>query len=257
MRIINRQDGFTLVEILIAVAIMAFGFLAIAEMQYLSFRQKQKAELGTIATNIIQFVGDRDMAEVKRLSLLNSVAFSEFSAGRNDISTFEYCDGTAPAKCTNPNPACKDPCTGCPALPCDVMRVLSVTQIPINNPNNFNETSCTPIETSDSDPEKLVFVTSVNNCTDPDADMYIIKNVMASQQIDATGADILTVTLTYAVKTPGQFAETGLTIIDPNNNNRPILRNSVATQTHVITAHIDDWSQIIPGWTQVRVPHIP
>ncbi|MGB7293459.1 MAG: prepilin-type N-terminal cleavage/methylation domain-containing protein [Thermodesulfobacteriota bacterium] len=253
MKITSKQDGFTLAEILIAVAIMGLGFLAVAEMQYLSLRQKQKSEFGSVATNIIQFVADKDMEEVRRLHLLNTIAHSATVAGR--VPDFSYCDGSAPSDCTNP--PCADPCTGCPGQPCDTMRVLSVAQIP-DPPAGFDEHSCAPIETNDSDPEKLVFETDVNNCTDPDADMYIIKNVRASQQQDpATLVQILTVTLTYAVKTPGQFGETGLTIIDPNNNNRPILRNSVATQTYIMTAHIDDWSQIIAGWTQVRVPHIP
>jgi prepilin-type N-terminal cleavage/methylation domain-containing protein len=250
MRIINRQDGFTLAEILIAVGIMALGFLALAEMQYLSLRQKQKAEFGSIATNMIQFVADKDMGEVRRLHLLNSITHSDSVAGR--ILDFDYCDGNAPTDCTNP--PCADPCTGCPGQPCDSMRVLSVAAIPPNGV--INETSCAPIETHDFDPEKLVFDTDVNNCTDPDADMYIIKNVRASQQLDpATLVQILTVNLTYAVKTPGQFVETGLTIIDAGN--LPILKNSVATQIHIMTAHIDDWSAIIPGWAQVRVPHIP
>lgn len=257
MRIIHRQDGFTLAEILIAVGIMALGFLAVAEMQYLSLRQKQKSEFGSIATNMIQFVADKDMEEVRRLHLLNTIAYSDTGAGR--IPDFSYCDGSAPSDCTNP--PCADPCTGCPGQPCDTLRVLSVAQIPNPAPdpaNPFSESSCAPIETDDFDPEKLVFDTDVNNCTSPDADMYIIKNVMASQQQDpATLAQILTVNLTYAVKNPSQFAETGLTIIDPNNNNRPILRNSIAAQVHVMTAHIDDWSQQIAGWTQVRVPHIP
>jgi prepilin-type N-terminal cleavage/methylation domain-containing protein len=255
MRIIQRQDGFTLAEILIAVGIMALGFLAVAEMQYLSLRQKQKAEFGSIATNMIQFVADKDMAEVRRLHLLNSIAHSDSVAGR--IPDFSYCDGSAPSDCTNP--PCTDPCTGCPGQPCDVMEVLTVGQYPNPpEPPDFDEeSSCAPIVTHDFDPEKLVFDTDVNSCTDPDADMYIIKNVRASQQQDpGTLFPILTVTLTYAIKTPGQFAETGLAIIDPNNN-LPILRNSVATQTHTMTAHIDDWSQSPLGWTQVRVPHIP
>lgn len=257
MKALNKQDGFTLAEILIATAIMALGFLAVAQMQYLSLRQKQKAESGSIATNMIQFVSDRDMAEVRRLHLLNTIAHSDSVAER--IPDFSYCDGTPPGNCTNS--PCADPCSGCPGQPCDVIRVLSVAPVPNPAPNpagEFSETSCAPIETHDFDPEKLLFDTDVNNCADPDADMYIIKNVRASQQADPTTLiQILTVTLTYAVKTPGQFAETGLTIIDPNNNSRPILRNSVATQRHIMTAHIDDWSQIIPGWTQVRVPHIP
>jgi prepilin-type N-terminal cleavage/methylation domain-containing protein len=262
MRIISRQDGFTLAEILIAVGIMALGFLAVAEMQYLSLRQKQKAEFGTIATNIIQFVADKDMEEVRRLHLLNTIAHSDCVAGRPNRPDFSYCDGTAPTDCSNP--PCADPCSctgmttgSCTTagVPCDTMRVLTVAD-PGDPP--WEELSCAPIETHDFDPEKLVFDTDVNNCTDPGADMYIIKNVRASQvEDDATGIDILTVTLTYAVKTPGQFAETGLTIVDPANNNLPILRNSVATQTHMISAHIDDWSQIIAGWTLVRVPHIP
>ncbi len=257
MKITRNQEGFTLAEILIAVAIMALGFLAVAEMQYLSLRQKQKSEFGSIATNMIQFAADKDMEEVRRLHLLNTIAHSSTVAGR--VPDFSYCDGTPPSDCTNP--PCADPCTGCPGQQCDTLRVLSVAQIPNPAPapaNPFNETSCAPIQTHDFDPEKLVFDTDVNNCTDPNADMYIVKNVMASQQQDpATLVQIITVTLTYAVKTPGQFAETGLTIIDPTNNNLPILRNSVATQTHIMSAHIDDWSQIIPGWTQVRVPHIP
>lgn len=244
MRITSKQDGFTLAEILFAVAIMAIGFLALAEMQYLSLRQKQKSELGTVATNMIQFAADKDMEEVRRLHLLNTIAHSATVAGRTpDLS---YCDGSEPT-----------PCTGCP---CDVMKALTVGQFldPPEPPDFDEENSCAPIETQDLDPEKLVFDTDVNNCTDPNADMYIIKNVRASQQEDpATLVQILTLTLTYAVKTPGQFAETGLTIIDPDNNNRPILSNSVATQSYVMTAHIDDWSQIIPGWTDVRVPHVP
>jgi prepilin-type N-terminal cleavage/methylation domain-containing protein len=264
MKITSKQDGFTLAEILIAVGIMALGFLAVAEMQYLSLRQKQRSELGTIATNIIQFVADKDMEEVRRLHLLNTIAHSNCVAGR--IPDFSYCDGTSPSDCSNP--PCADPCsctgtTNCTSggTACDTMRVLSVAQIPNPAPdpaNPFNESSCAPIQTDDFDPEKLVFDTDVNNCTDPNADMYIIKDVRASQQTDpATLVQILTVTITYAVKTPGQFAQTGLTILDTNNNNRPILSNSIATQAHTITAHIDDWSQIIAGWTQVRVPDIP
>jgi prepilin-type N-terminal cleavage/methylation domain-containing protein len=264
MKITTKQDGFTLAEILIAVAIMALGFMAVAEMQYLSLRQKQKSELGSIATNMIQFVADKDMEEVRRLHLLNTIAHSDCVAGRPP--EFSYCAGGPPTDCSNP--PCADPCsctgtTDCTSggVPCDTMRVLTVAPIPNPAPapaNPFSETSCAPIQTNDFDPEKLVFDTNVNNCTDPDADMYIIKNVMASQQVDPTTlVQILTVNLTYAVKTPGQFGKTGLTILDPNNNNRPILSNSIATQSYDMTAHIDDWSQIIAGWTQVRIPHIP
>lgn len=251
-KITSKQEGFTLTEILIAIAIMALGFMALAEMQYLSLRQKQKSELGSVATNIIQFVADKDMEEVRRLHLLNTIAHSACVAGRPP--DFSYCDGTGPTDCS---------CTGttdCTSggVPCDTMRVLTVAD-PGAPP--WEEPSCAPIETHDFDPEKLVYYDNVNNCTDPvltgiDADMYIVKDVRASLD-DVPDPDILTLTITYAVKTPGQFAETGLIIVDATPPNRPILRNSIATQSYVMTAHIDDWSQIVAGWTDVRVPHIP
>jgi len=54
------QNGFTLIEILVAVFIMSVGFLALSQMEFLSVRQKQMAEAGSNATNTIQFAGDRD-----------------------------------------------------------------------------------------------------------------------------------------------------------------------------------------------------
>jgi len=123
---LNDKKGFTLLELLIALGIMTVGFLAIAQMQFLSLKQTRKAEIGTTATNIIQFISDTDMAEVRRLYLLNSAAFNNSVAGR--IPDFSYCDGAAPPNC--PNTPCEDPCSGCPAQPCDVMEALTVGQIP-------------------------------------------------------------------------------------------------------------------------------
>ncbi|MCL4246501.1 MAG: prepilin-type N-terminal cleavage/methylation domain-containing protein, partial [Candidatus Dadabacteria bacterium] len=82
MSLLRNQRGFTFTEIIIAISIMALGFLAMAQMQYLSLRQKQRAEQGTVATNIIQFIADRDIERVKRSHLLNSIAFVEAQAGR-------------------------------------------------------------------------------------------------------------------------------------------------------------------------------
>ncbi|MEZ4547618.1 MAG: prepilin-type N-terminal cleavage/methylation domain-containing protein [Thermodesulfobacteriota bacterium] len=82
MSLLRNERGFTFTEIIIAISIMALGFLAMAQMQYLSLRQKQRAEQGTVATNVIQFIADRDMEEVKRAHLLNSIAFVEAQAGR-------------------------------------------------------------------------------------------------------------------------------------------------------------------------------
>src|SRR3989337_3203505 len=91
----KSQEGFTLIELLSATLIMSIGFIAFAEMQFLSLLQKQRAELGSTATNAIQFISDRDIAEVKRIYLLNSNTRMDAQAGRAlDLS---YCDGSAPS----------------------------------------------------------------------------------------------------------------------------------------------------------------
>ncbi|HSG31802.1 MAG TPA: prepilin-type N-terminal cleavage/methylation domain-containing protein [Thermodesulfobacteriota bacterium] len=64
---INNTSGFTLLEILVAVFIMSVGFLALSQMEFLSVRQKQMAEAGSNATNIIQAAADKDLAEIKRI----------------------------------------------------------------------------------------------------------------------------------------------------------------------------------------------
>lgn len=229
---------------------MALGFMAAAQMQFFSLKQKQMAEVGSIATNVIQFVADIDMAEVKRLHLLNTHVHTDLVAGR--LPDFSYCDGTAPPSCTQT--PCEDPCNGCPGLPCDVFENISENAIV----DGTNEFTCTAIETTNFDPEKLDFTGNIAECADPNADLYAIKNVIAVETTDdASGLQILTITLTYAVKTPSQFSRTGLNIINASDGNRPIYSNSLAAQQYVITAHIANWADIVPGWAQVRVPHVP
>ena len=246
---IRNEKGFTIIELFIALGVMVIGFMAAAQMQFLSLKQKQMAEVGSIATNAIQFVADMDMAEVKRLHLLNTHVHTDLVAGR--VPDFSHCDGAAPTSCTIP--PCEDPCSGCPGAPCDVFENISENTIV----DGTNETTCTAIENTNFDPEKLDFVGDITECTDLNADLYVIKNVIAVQNLDASGLQILTLTLTYAVKTPGQFSRTGLAIINASDGNRPIYSNSLVAQQYVMTAHIDDWSGIVPGWAQVRVPHVP
>ena len=88
----NKASGFTIVEILVAVFIISIGVLALSQMEILSLRQYQLAEQGTMATNIIQFISDRDVAEVKRRTLLNNEVYLDYLNARN--ADFDYCDGT-------------------------------------------------------------------------------------------------------------------------------------------------------------------
>lgn len=234
MRGIKSQNGFTLTEILIATFIMALGFLAVAQMEFLSLRQKQQAEIGTVATNAIQFVTDRDMAEVRSRHLLNSTAYIDAQASRTP--SLDYCNGSATSICA--------------ACPCDPLEALTP------NPDNaVTETICAAIDSHNLDPNTLVFRASATQCQTDAAALpadsevyYLVKQTTTTIDAGVT-PNIVTVATTYAVKTPTQFDETGLGSVT--------IRDSLASQTYTVTAHVDDWSESIAGWSAVRVPHIP
>lgn len=235
MSVTKDQNGFTLLEILVAVFIMSLGFLAAAQMQFLSLRQKQLAEQGTIATNVIQYISDNDMAEVRRRYLLNATAYVEAQAGR--VPNLTYCDGSANSVC--------DVC------PCDPLEAITP------NPDvDGTETTCAAIDMNNFNPENLNFRTTPNQCkTDGAAilaanssPLYFVKRAVTDVDQDAT-PDIITVSIAYAVKTLSQFNKTGITSVS--------LSDSIVSQSYEVSANSADFSDFIPGWDAVNVPHIP
>src|SRR3972149_3394631 len=132
----KNQEGFSLLELLIATLIMALGFMGFAEMQFLSLFQKQSAELGSTATNAIQFISDRDMAEAKRIYLLNSNTRMDANAGR--LLDLSYCDGSATSVCG--------------ACPCDPLEAITP-----NPDNGVTETTCAAIDRQHFDPTNITF----------------------------------------------------------------------------------------------------
>lgn len=65
---INRQDGFTLIEILVAVLILSLGLLGLAGLQAASMRANHSAYLRSQATQLAYDIADRmraNMAGVK------------------------------------------------------------------------------------------------------------------------------------------------------------------------------------------------
>lgn len=236
MYLLRNQRGFTFTEIIIAVSIMALGFLAMAQMQYLSLRQKQKAEQGTVATNIIQFIADRDIEEVKRAHLLNSIAFVEAQAGRLNAGSssephLQHCmSGNAERMC--------DTC------PCDPL--MQVTP----NPAQPSITSCAVIDPYSFDPGKVSFSREPPICTAAaDSESLIVVKRVDSAIDNTSQPPITTLTVTYAVKTKNQFADTGFQSL--------AIKDTLAAQNLVFSAHREDWSQFIPGWNNVNVPHVP
>lgn len=233
MSLPRNQRGFTFTEIIIAISIMALGFLAMAQMQYLSLRQKQRAEQGTVATNVIQFIADRDMEEVKRAHLLNSIAFVEAQAGRPIESHLQHCMSGNPDRM-------------CDMCPCDPLAEVTP------NPAAPTITSCAVVDPYSFDPGKVSFSREAPICTAAaDSESLIVVKRVDSETVEGTGAepDITTLTVTYAVKTKNQFADTGFQDLT--------IKDTIAIQNLVFSAHREDWSQFIPAWNDVNVPHVP
>ena len=108
--ILNKnQSGFTMLEILVALGIMTIGFLAMAQMQFLSLRQSNIAEDGTTAMTILQTIADKDIEDVKRLHVLNSRVFLDEQSDKPITTQDDYCDGSPPSNCFKP--PCSDPCS--------------------------------------------------------------------------------------------------------------------------------------------------
>ncbi len=242
MLTISNDKGFTFIEILVALMIMTIGFLAMSQMQFLSLRQKQLAESGTVATNMIQFIADRDMAELKRIHLLNSIAFMEAQAGRLD-----------PASSSEPH---LQHCTGetnvCEACPCNALGAVTIDPNPQTDGggNPISETTCAVVNMHDFDPSKIEFKKETPGCDAGDQNaLYAVKQVLSQVDNTVTPPQI-TLTVTYAIKNPVQFHDTDFESIS--------IKDTLATQDFVITAHQENWSEILgAGWNQVVVPHIP
>ena len=230
----KNQEGFSLLELLIAALIMALGFMAAAEMQFLSLLEKQRAELGSTATNAIQFISDRDMAEVKRIYLLNSNTRLDAQAGR--VLDVSYCDGSANSVCG--------------VCPCDPLEAVTP-----NPDDGVDETTCAAIDRHNFDPTNITFRNTKALCqadaagppaiTSP---LYIVKKAETDVNTAIT-PNIVEVEITYAIKTSPQFDDTGITSV--------LIRDSIASQSFEVTAHVDNYSDLIPGWTTVRIPHVP
>lgn len=234
---LSDQKGFTFTEIMIAVTIMALGFLAMAQMQFLSLRQKQLAEQGTIATNVVQFIANRDMEEVRRAHLLNSIAFVEAQAKRLNPNSdsephLQYC------KTSNSNRICDS----CPCNP-----LAKVTP----DPSQAQQTTCAVIDIHDFDTKKVSFKSNAAQCSGGAADsLIVVKRVESSvAPEDPNVPTVTTLNVTYGVKTKSEFDETGLGSVSK--------KDTLATQNMVFSAHEEDWSQFIPNWTEVMVPHVP
>jgi len=233
--LIRKESGFTLVEILVAVFIMSVGFLALSQMGFLSLKLKQMAADGTDATNIVQYVVDRDISEVKKVYLLNAQVFLDVLMGRTP--DFTYCNGSSDNSI-------------CATCPCDPLESVTANPDPTVVGSEF---TCTTVNLDNFDPLSLDFTTDETTCSSTleslgSEGMIIVKSAHTTQD-----DDIITLSLTYAAKSLEQFLDSAFSVT---------IRDSLVTQNFEITAQIEDYTDTVPitsgpNWDKVRVPHVP
>lgn len=245
----KRQAGFTLTEVLFATFIMAVGFLAFAEMEFLALRQKSNAETGTTGSNVIQYISNHDMFEMKRQHLYNSRAY--LAAQRKLTPDLTYCDNTAPTSC--PEDTCVDPCTTCPCNP-----LLVVTS---SIADDTSSTLCSALDMHNFAPGKLKFRTTTSQCiTDADSmrtdllsagapvDIAFVVKTAEVTRINGVTLPEVEISISYAVKSFKDFDHSGFSTA---------VKDTMSRQTYRVTAHLDDWSTTLPTYTNVWVPHLP
>jgi len=231
----SKQSGFTILEVLIAILIMSTGFIALSQMQFLSILQKQRAEAGTIATNIVQFANDSELAKAKKMHQLNILVLLDTIAQRTPDYT--YCGDST-----------KFGCTECP---CDPLTAFTP------NPVVGNEKTCSIIDINDFDPENLIYTNQTTCQTTLDSfgteAMILVKDVDTNSVV-VDGITIMTLSIMYGVKSKEQFRDSGLSVL---------LKDTLVAQSFEVTAHLDNYnengtiSSNPTGWINVRVPHLP
>lgn len=244
----TNQKGFTLIEIIVALGIMALGFLAMSQMQYLSVLQTQRASDGTFATNLIQYAVDNDMQNLKKMNQLNSRVYLDAQAQLPFSTNPEYCDGSAPSSCPEAGDlSCIDLCQSCPCDPIDEVFDIDTTI-------DDTETSCAIIDNIEEfDHTKLRYEENFNNCVN--GLFYLVRNINSDfiQNLNPTIDDELAIVITYGLKTPKQFSTNQL-------RESFTIKDTVALQTVRLTGQIaTDWDEVIvsPNWGRVVVPNIP
>ncbi len=253
----SNSKGFTFLEIIVALGIMAVGFLAMSQMQYLSFRQKVLAESGTFSTNTIGTVSAFEMANAKTVNLLNARVYLDSQARKIIDNQVDYCDGSDDAVCE----AC--PCNPLEVFVSDAFNLLAVGgdvehSCAMIDPNNFNpgdlefftDASCTAAAGDDDDDDTV-------------APFYIFRTVTSTFD-NTTTPNLINLDIRYVLKSARQFN-------DPLNQslmgssgaiNDFRVGDSIAKQNFQVSAHVErDWTNFVTlttgTWNLVIVPHIP
>ncbi len=75
----RRQSGFTLIEVMIAILVLAFGLLGFALLQTMNVRFTKSAQQRTVATNLAYELVDVMRSQRSQGSFYNGITFASFS----------------------------------------------------------------------------------------------------------------------------------------------------------------------------------
>ena len=247
----SNSKGFTFLEIIVALGIMAVGFLAMSQMQYLSFKQKMLAESGTFATNMISTVSDFEMANARAISLLNARVYLDSQASKIILNQDDYCDGSDDAVC--------DEC------PCNPLERFVSDSFNLQAAGGDTEITCAPIDSTNFNPGEMEFFREADDCENVDGlnpDFYVFKRINSDFDNTVT-PNLINLNITYVLKSARQFNdEANRTEMGSGEITNIIFGDSIARQNIQISAHIErDWTNFINlgagTWNEVIVPHIP
>lgn len=102
----DKIKGFTLVEVLVTVVIMAVGLLGLAGLQTTSLRQNLSAEQRGKAAQLVYDMSDRMRAMANRTSLVDLEQYTENAA--EEGSCISYTSSIIAAGCTSLQMASQD-----------------------------------------------------------------------------------------------------------------------------------------------------
>lgn len=228
------SKGFTLIEVLVALFIMSIGFLALSQMQYLSFRQTQLAHSGTTATNLIQAFSDSDLSRLRSIHLNNRLIINKADDRLLTSEDIEFCN----------NDLCDNLC------PCDPFLLIS------DPVANQPEIECAVIDFENFRLEEPIFSSDRETCINQDGinkSFYLLRTVDLDTNINIFPTE-RTYSITYSIIFPGEFE-------DPNIEELSDIRpgNTIASQQIELTAHVLNIGFNDPGLNAIQfvIPHIP
>jgi type IV pilus assembly protein PilV len=73
-----RQSGFTLIEVMIAILVLAFGLLGFALLQTMNVRFTKSAQQRTVATNLAYELVDVMRSQRSQASFYNGITYTSF-----------------------------------------------------------------------------------------------------------------------------------------------------------------------------------